>query len=132
MEDTGLGVGLTFPLKVVNGTLYRTNNAELIESALAQMFGTALGERPILKDIASSIRRLLFLNIESNTATSLAGILINQAMAQFEDRAVLQSVSLLKSKEDPSSLQIRVDYLDLVTETSRTINLNVNQSGVTV
>jgi phage baseplate assembly protein W len=81
-------------------------------------------ERVMLPDFGAGLRKLLF---EPNTAATRTRIqrLVTTALAQWEPRVAVQSVSVDQDPDDPKSAIATILYTLITTQTQQRVSLTV-------
>jgi hypothetical protein len=109
-----LGVGWSFPVKPVNGSLRFARFEEDIEQAIQIVLLTAQGERLMLPDFGAGMRELVFEPNSPATRSRIAG-LVRRALTDWEPRIRLERVDAVADDTVPEIVLIHVDYVVEVT-----------------
>jgi phage baseplate assembly protein W len=120
-----LGQGVSFPFRVgTDGRIAWSSGEANIREAIRVILTTEPHERVMLPDFGAGLRKLLF---EPNTAATRARIqqLIATALAQWEPRISLQSVSVDEDPNDPKSAIATIVYTLVTTQTQQRVSLTV-------
>jgi hypothetical protein len=112
-----LGVGWSFPVKPVNGRLQYASYEEDVDQAIQILLLTERGERPMLPEFGSGLRRFVF---EPNSPETHRAIehAVREALIDWEPRIDLRGVDVAPSEDEPNVLFIHVDYTVRATNTS--------------
>lgn len=111
-----LGVGWSFPIVPVNGSLQYVSYEPDVEQAIQIILLTSQGERQMLPEFGGGVRDMLF---EPNSPATRAKIaaLVKKALVTWEPRIVVENVQVTEGDE-PNLLLIHVDYVVQATNTS--------------
>jgi phage baseplate assembly protein W len=111
-----LGVGWSFPVKPVNGSLQYVQYEDDIEQAIQIILLTANGERVMLREFGCGMRDMVF---EPNSDATRARIAdhVRRALLTWEPRILLENVKVTQGVE-PNLVLIHVDYVVQATNTS--------------
>jgi len=129
--DTGklYGRGLSFPPRVgADGRTVWSEGTENIRDAIRVILLTEPGERLMQPDFGAGLRRFLF---EPNTVTTRRAIeeSITRALAAWEPRIAVESVSVVEDPNDPRAAVATVTYKLVATRAIERVSLNVGVSG---
>ncbi|HEY4011962.1 MAG TPA: GPW/gp25 family protein [Polyangiaceae bacterium] len=123
-----LGRGVSFPFRVgPDGRVAWSQGEVNIREAIQVILTTEPRERILLPDFGAGLRSVLF---EPNTAATQARIqtLISTALAQWEPRISLQSVTVGPDPNDPQAAIATVVYTLVATQTQQRVSLSVSLS----
>ena len=111
-----LGVGWSFPIAPVNGSLQYVSYEAAVEQAIQIILLTSQGERVMLREFGGSVRDMLF---EPNSASTRARIaaIVRKALVTWEPRILVENVQVTEGDE-PNQVLIHVDYVVQATNTS--------------
>jgi phage baseplate assembly protein W len=111
-----LGVGWSFPVKPVNGSLQFARYEDDVEQAIQIILLTSHGERVMTSGFGAGVRDFLF---EPNSDATRARIadLVRRALVAWEPRILLEGVEVTQGDE-PNLVLIHVDYVVQATNTS--------------
>ena len=105
-----LGRGWAFPVAVSAGKVVSASGDQDIAQSILIILQTAPGERVMLPDFGCRINELVFAANNSVTA-SLAEKYVRDALAQWEKRIQVVSVTAKVSVDTRNRLDISIDYL---------------------
>jgi hypothetical protein len=110
MSGSFLGIGWDFSVKVnsrgnVNFVYYH----ESIKQSIQLILGTSKGERIMRPDFGCEINDLVFAPNNSNTHSLLA-YYIEEALAKWEPRIILEKVEAVSNEQDESRIDIQISY----------------------
>ncbi|NUO64004.1 MAG: GPW/gp25 family protein [Gemmatimonadaceae bacterium] len=109
-----LGVGWSFPVKPVGGSLRYARYEEDIEQAIQIVLLTAQSERVMLPEFGAGVRDLVFEPNGPATRSRIAE-LVRRALSDWEPRIRLERVDAVASDETPELILVHVDYVVEVT-----------------
>jgi len=104
-----LGVGWSFPVKPINGSLQYVRYEDDIEQAIQIILLTSNGERQMLREFGSNARDLVFEPNSQATRAALATS-VRHALVAWEPRIILTNVTVTEGDE-PNVALIHVDYV---------------------
>src|ERR1700733_8021768 len=110
-----LGVGWSFPIVPVNGSLQYVSYEGDVEQAIQIILLTSQGERQMLPEFGGGVRDMLF---EPNSPATRAKItaLVKKGLVTWEPRIIVENVQVTQGDE-PNLLLIHVDYVVQATNT---------------
>lgn len=110
-----LGVGWSFPIAPVNGSLQWVAYEADVEQAIEIILLTNQGERQMLPDFGGGVRSMLF---EPNSPATRAAIAnqVRSALVAWEPRILVENVQVTEGDE-PNQVLIHVDYVVQATNT---------------
>jgi len=131
MSNAGkiFGKGISFPPRIgADGRVVWSEGETNIRESIKVILLTELNERLRLPDFGGGLNRFLF---EPNTATTrqLIRDRITKALAQWEPRLVVQSVSVEPDAQDPQLAIATIQYKLVATQVSERVSLNVTLGG---
>jgi uncharacterized protein len=131
MSNAGkiFGKGISFPPRIgADGRVAWSEGETNIRESIKVILLTELNERLRLPDFGGGLNRFLF---EPNTATTrqLIRDRITRALAQWEPRIVVQSVSVEPDAQDLQAAIATIQYKLVATQTSERVSLNVTLGG---
>jgi uncharacterized protein len=110
VETDFVGTTVAFPLGVdQTGSIAMVSGQEAIERSLTMILSTAPGERVMRPEFGCAIWNLLFDPVNDNTIGLMAQS-VRQALAQWEPRIDVTSVSAVPDDNDHSLVLIEIDY----------------------
>ena len=110
VETDFIGTTIAFPLGVdQTGSIALVSGHEAIERALTMVLSTAPGERVMRPEFGCAIWNLLFDPVNDNTLGLMAQS-VRQALAQWEPRIDVSSVSAVPDPEEHNLVLIEIDY----------------------
>jgi phage baseplate assembly protein W len=121
MADTNpkahLGVGWSFPVKPVNGSLAFARYEDDVEQAIPIILLTERPERPMLPQFGAGLRRFVF---EPNSPATWRAIeqAVQRSLTDWEPRIDIQDVTVTQDPVDANLLLIEVDFVVRATDTS--------------
>ncbi|HSI41607.1 MAG TPA: GPW/gp25 family protein [Xanthobacteraceae bacterium] len=106
-----LGRGWAFPPSFSEGgaQVETVAGAQDVAQALAIIFATELGERPMREDFGSALRRHMFAEIDQTLLTSLRGAIFDAILA-FEPRVQIDALEIVESEETAGLLTVSLHY----------------------
>jgi uncharacterized protein len=109
-HKTHLGVGWSFPPKVVGGSLRYARYEDDIEQAIQIILLTSRGERVMLPEFGAGLRDFVF---EPNSDATRARMeeSVRKALVDWEPRINLERVKVTESDDGPNIVLIHVDYV---------------------
>jgi len=109
-ETDFIGTTNAFPLGVdQTGSIAMVTGHEAIERSITMVLSTAPGERVMRPEFGCVIWNLLFDPVNDNTLGLMAQS-VRQALAQWEPRIDVTSVTAMPDANDHSLVLIEVDY----------------------
>ncbi len=105
-----LGVGWSFPPRVVAGGLRFSKYEDDIEQAIQIILLTSRGERVMLPEFGAGLRDFVFEPNSDATRTRLEET-VRKALVDWEPRINLQNVEVTPSDDGPNIVLIHVDYV---------------------
>lgn len=131
MSNAGkiFGKGIAFPPRVgADGRVVWSEGETNIRESVKIILLTELNERLRLPDFGGGLNRFLF---EPNNATTrqLIRDRITKALAQWEPRIVVQSVSVEPDANDQQAAIATIQYELVATQTAERVNLSVTLGG---
>lgn len=131
MSNAGkiFGKGISFPPRVgADGRIVWSEGETNIRESIKVILLTELGERLQLPDFGGGLNRFLF---EPNTVTTrqLIKDRITKALARWEPRIVVQSVSVEPDAQDLQAAIATINYKLVATQASERVSLSVTLSG---
>lgn len=115
MAQEFLGAGWSYPLQFdPRGRLVMAREEDAVRRSLWLVLATAIGERAMRPEFGCGLHDLVF----APANTELFGRVteaVRRAIAQWEPRVALQSVSLLPDPQDPERLVIDLQVQILAT-----------------
>jgi len=127
-EGTILGRGVSFPFRVgSNGRIAWSAGEKNVREDIMIILMTEPGERVMLPAFGGGLRSVLF---EPNTAATRTRVqsVITTALAQWEPRIVVQSVTVDPDPNDPQSAIAMITYTLVATQLQQTLGLTVTLS----
>jgi phage baseplate assembly protein W len=111
-----LGIGWSFPVKPVGGSLQFARYEEDIEQAIQIILLTARLERPMLPEFGAGMRNFVF---EPNSPRTHRAIEqdVRNALIDWEPRINLENVEVTPDDDEPNKLLVHVDYVVRATNT---------------
>ena len=131
MSNAGriFGKGISFPPRVgADGRVVWSEGETNIRESIKVILLTELGERLRLPDFGGGLNRFLF---EPNTATTrqLIRDRITKALAQWEPRIIVQSVTVEPDAQDLQAAIASIHYQLVATQASERVSLSVTLGG---
>ena len=131
MSDVGkiLGKGISFPPRIgADRRVVWSEGEENIRESIRVILMTELNERIHLPEFGGGLNRFLF---EPNTATTrqLIRDRITKALAEWEPRITVQSVTVEPDAEDLQAAIVTINYKLVATQISERVSLTVTLSG---
>lgn len=131
MNNAGkiFGKGISFPPRVgADGRIAWSEGEENVRESIRVILMTELNERLYLPDFGGGLNRFLF---EPNTATTrqLIRDRITKALARWEPRITVESVSVEPDPQDPQAAIATIYYKLVATQVSERVSLTVTLSG---
>ena len=127
-EGKVLGRGVSFPFRIgPEGRIAWSSGEKNIREDIMVILMTELGERVMLPAFGGGLRSILF---EPNNAATRSRIqsIIKTALAQWEPRIAVQSVSVEQDPNDLQSVIATITYSLVATQTQQTVALSVTLS----
>jgi phage baseplate assembly protein W len=110
VETDFIGTTIAFPLGVdQTGSIAMVTGHVAIERSITMILSTAPGERVMRPEFGCAVWNLLFDPVNDNTLGLMAQS-VRQALAQWEPRIDVQSVSAMPDADDHSLVLIEIDY----------------------
>ena len=102
--------GLEWPVLLNNtGGMFSNNyNEESIKDGLIQLLLTSRGERPMLLDYGTALRRSVFAPLDGTTVSELRRTILG-AIAKYEDRVIVRSFEIIPRNDD-SEIDIELEF----------------------
>lgn len=131
MSDDGaqLGRGISFPPRVgADGRLAFSAGEDNIRECIEVVLRTEQRERIRLPEFGAGLGRFLF---EPNTTTTRRALQdrIQNALASWEPRVVVQSVAVDEDPDDPEAASAVVTYRLVATQAVERVSLTVRLAG---
>lgn len=131
MSNAGkiFGKGISFPPRIgADGRIVWSEGEENIREAIRVILMTELNERLYLPDFGGGLNRFLF---EPNTTTTrqLIRDRITKALASWEPRIVVESVSVEADSQDQQSAIATIYYKLVATQATERVSLTVTLNG---
>ena len=131
MNNAGkiLGKGIAFPPQVgADGRVAWSEGETNIRESIKIILLTELNERLNLPNFGGGLNRFLF---EPNTATTrqLIRDRITKALAEWEPRIAVKSVSVEPDAQDLQAAMATINYQLVATQVSERVSLNVTLNG---
>ena len=106
-----IGRGFRFPMGVdARGNLAMTGGADDLDSSMRVVLATAPGERVMRPNFGCAIWDLVFEPVNATTVGRMEQA-VREALAQWEPRASVESVSVEPDDHDSSLVRIHVGYV---------------------
>lgn len=110
VETDFVGTTIAFPLGVdQTGSIAMVTGHDAIERSVTMVLSTAPGERVMRPEFGCAIWNLLFDPVNDNTLGLMAQS-VRQALAQWEPRIDVSTVTALPDPDDHSLVLIEIDY----------------------
>lgn len=131
MSNAGkiLGKGISFPPRVgADGRVVWSEGETNIRESIRVILLTELNERIHLSEFGGGLNRFLF---EPNTATTrqLIRDRIAKALAQWEPRIAVQSVSVEPDAQDLQAAIVVINYKLVATQINERVSLSISLGG---
>ncbi len=131
MSNAGkiFGKGISFPPRIgADGRIVWSEGEDNIRESIRVILMTELNERLYLPQFGGGLNRFLF---EPNNATTRQLILdrITKALAQWEPRITVQTVSVEPDPQDLQAAIATVYYKLVATQTAERVSLTVTLNG---
>ncbi len=131
MSNAGkiFGKGISFPPRIgADGRIVWSEGEENIRESIRVVLMTELNERLQLPEFGGGLNRFLF---EPNTATTrqLIRDRITKALARWEPRIAVQTVSVEPDAQDLQSAIATIYYKLVATQATERVSLTVTLSG---
>ena len=131
MSDVGkiLGKGISFPPRIgADRRVVWSEGETNIRESIRVILMTELNERIHLPEFGGGLNRFLF---EPNTTTTrqLIRDRITKALAEWEPRITVQSVTVEPDAEDLQAAIATINYKLVATQVSERVSLTVTLSG---
>lgn len=131
MSDAGkiLGKGISFPPRIgADGRVVWSEGETNVRESIRVILMTELNERIQLPEFGGGLNRFLF---EPNTSTTrqLIRDRITKALAEWEPRITVQSVTVEPDAEDLQAAIATIYYKLVATQVSERVSLTVTLSG---
>lgn len=104
-----LGTGMKFPVETRENEIATASDDDLIRESVLIILGTAKGERVMRPDFGCGIHELVFAPNSTSTA-ALVAFHVKEALLQWEPRIEVVDVNAVSDSQDPSRLNINVEY----------------------
>jgi Bacteriophage baseplate protein W len=105
-----LGVGWSFPPRIVDGGLHYAKYEDDIEQAIQIIVLTSRGERVMVPEFGAGLRDFVFEPNSDATRTRLEEA-VRKALVDWEPRINLQNVDVTPGDDGPNVVLIHVDYV---------------------
>ena len=131
MSDAGkiLGKGISFPPRIgADGRVVWSEGETNVRESIRVILMTELNERIHLPEFGGGLNRFLF---EPNTSTTrqLIRDRITKALAEWEPRITVQSVTVEPDAQDLQAAIATIYYKLVATQVSERVSLTVTLSG---
>lgn len=131
MSNAGkiFGKGISFPPGIgADGRIIWSEGEENIRESIKVILLTELNERLYLPNFGGGLNKFLF---EPNTATTrqLIRDRITKALAEWEPRIAVQSVSVEPDTQDLQTANVTINYKLVATQSSERVGLTVTLGG---
>ncbi|MCD9185044.1 MAG: GPW/gp25 family protein [Pyrinomonadaceae bacterium] len=131
MSNAGriFGKGISFPPRIgADGRVVWSEGEENIRESIKVILLTELNERLYLPNFGGGLNKFLF---EPNTTTTrqLIRDRITKALAEWEPRITVQSVSVEPDTQDLQSAVVTVNYKLVATQSTERVGLTVTLGG---
>ncbi|HQU84103.1 MAG TPA: GPW/gp25 family protein [Pyrinomonadaceae bacterium] len=131
MSNAGkiFGKGISFPPRIgADGRIVWSEGEENIRESIKVILLTELNERLYLPNFGGGLNKFLF---EPNTATTrqLIRDRITKALAEWEPRITVQSVSVEPDTQDLQTANVTINYKLVATQSSERVGLTVTLGG---
>lgn len=131
MSNAGriFGKGIGFPPKIgADGRVVWSEGEENIRESIKVILLTELNERLYLPNFGGGLNKFLF---EPNTATTrqLIRDRITKALAEWEPRITVQTVSVEPDSQDLQSAVVTINYKLVATQSAERVGLTVTLGG---
>jgi len=131
MSNAGriFGKGISFPPRIgADGRVVWSEGEENIRESIKVILLTELNERLYLPNFGGGLNKFLF---EPNTATTrqLIRDRITKALAEWEPRIAVQSVTVEPDTQDLQSAVVTVNYKLVATQSTERVGLTVTLGG---
>jgi len=131
MSNAGriFGKGIGFPPKIgADGRVVWSEGEENIRESIKVILLTELKERLYLPNFGGGLNKFLF---ETNTATTrqLIRDRITKALAEWEPRITVQTVSVEPDSQDLQSAVVTINYKLVATQSAERVGLTVTLGG---
>ena len=105
-----IGSGWSFPVQLTpGGSVQLISGAEEIDGAIRMILTTAPGERVMRPDFGCSMWEQVFAPVNPNTL-GLIEQSVREALARWEPRITLDSVTATRDEHDDAVVQIGIEY----------------------
>ncbi len=123
-----LGRGISFPPRIVDGKVAWSEGEVNVREAIRIILLTELRERLRLPEFGGGLKPFLF---EPNTVTTrqLIQDRISKALAQWEPRIAVESVSVEPDASERQAAIATITYRLVATQTRERVNLSVTLTG---
>jgi phage baseplate assembly protein W len=109
-ETDFIGTTIAFPLGVdQTGAIAMVTGHEAIKRSITMVLSTAPGERVMRPEFGCAIWNMLFDPVNDNTLGLMAQS-VRQALAQWEPRIDVSSVTAMPDADDHSLVLMEIDY----------------------
>ncbi|MEP6925802.1 MAG: GPW/gp25 family protein [Pyrinomonadaceae bacterium] len=131
MNDAGkmFGRGISFPPRIgTDGRVAWSEGEQNVRESIRVILMTELNERLRLPEFGGGLNRFLF---EPNTVTTrqLIRDRITKALAQWEPRVTVESVSVEPDSQDAQAAVATITYRLVATQTRERVSLGVTLNG---
>jgi hypothetical protein len=123
------GRGISFPMRVgSDGRIVWSEGEQNIREAIRIILMTELGERLYLRNFGGGLGQFLF---EPNSASTrqLIQDRVTKALAQWEPRIAVESVSVEAAADDGETAVVTITYRLVANQSRERISLNVTLSA---
>jgi uncharacterized protein len=105
-----IGSGWSFPVRLTpGGGVQLVGGVEELDGAIRMILTTAPGERVMRPDFGCSMWEQVFAPINANTL-GLVEQSVREALARWEPRVTVESVTALPDKDDDAVVRIEIEY----------------------
>ncbi len=121
MSNPLIGQGWQFPPDLnPRGNVALVSDHQEIEQSILIILSTAPGQRVMRPEFGCRIHELVFAPNNATTA-GLAARYVRQALGRWEPRIRLVTVEVAPAAEDPSRLEIKLEYVVNATHSRRSL-----------
>jgi phage baseplate assembly protein W len=124
-----IGRGISFPPRVgPDGRIAWSEGADNVRDCIRVILTTEPRQRLLLPDFGCGLNRLLF---EPNTAATRQQVQdqVRKALARWEPRITVESVSVESDAQDPQSAVVTITYRLISTQDRERVQLSVSLKG---
>ena len=120
-DATFIGRGFRFPMRVDSrGSVALTSGPDDLDCSIRVVLSTAPGERVMRPQFGCAIWDLLFEPVNADTL-GLMEQAVRRALAQWEPRALVETVDIAADPDTPSLVRIHVGYVVRTTNDRRNL-----------